>query len=198
MVTSRITTRFSTLILILSAAIYIQPATSQDKPQPSRDQSQQLSGEQIAAVVLAIEDEVYDNSQQKAFYDVGISTEGPTGRSMKISLYINQHLASDGMGEAIYKNMPYGEIIRVFHVAPDGLVVLAGGPQIGFPVTQPSHLTVFMDDDELCEDKARWLHSEFTIMDNPPKELVIRAARRQNKRVGFSNYLKTYVGRDPK
>ena len=188
--------KFKTCSGVLAFAFCIvpcfQPIRSQDGPKPPREQLRTLSREQITALELAIEDEVYDYSQEKAFFDVGTPTDGPAGRSENIPMYIDPRLTSDGMGEAIYKDMPFGEIIRAFHVDASGMIVLAGGPQIGFPVTQPSHLTVFMDDDELCEDKAHWLRGDFTIKDSPSRGFVIQAANRQLKRVGFSQFLSAH------
>jgi hypothetical protein len=188
----------ATFTLALSALLIAHLAASQSASQPSREQPRALRGVEIAAVIRAVEDEVYDYSQEDAFFDVGKSTEGSTGRTITVPLYINPQLRADGIGEVIYKDMPYGEILRGFHMGPGGLVVFNSDPQIGFPVTQPSHLTEFMDDDELRQDKTHWLHREFTIQHHPPSELVIQAAKRQLRRVGFSDFLSNHGRPRPK
>ena len=193
-ISAKITFR-ATLILVLTAALWAQPAASQDKLQGPHLQPQTLSRKQVAAVILAVEDEVYDYSEEEAFR---VATSDSTVKATTLALYINPHLTSDGLGEVIYKYLPFGEVIRDFHIRPDGLAVLGGNPRVRFPVTQPSHLTQFMDRRELRQDKSSWLHGEFTIQLHPPKELVAQATERQLKRVGFSELLRIYVDRDSK
>ncbi len=184
----------ATLTLVLGAALCVQPTASQNKSQRSHEQLQALSPKQIAAVVVAIEDEIYDYSDQEAFLDVGRDTNGPMGRSFALPVYVNPHLRADGTGEVIYKKMPYGEVLREFHINPSGMVVFNSDPEIGFPVTQPSHLTLFMDDSELCQDKTHWRHREFTILYDPPRDFVVQAAKRQLTRVSFSAFLDAPAG----
>jgi hypothetical protein len=183
------------LTLVLAAVLCGEPAVCQEHLQGSRGQLQTLSRKQVADVILAIEDEVYDYSEEKAF---GVATNDSPVKAATLALYVNPHLTSDGRGEVIYKYLPFGEVIRDLYIRPDGLVVLGGNPRIGFPVTQPSHLTQFMDGRELRQDKSRWLHGEFTILLHPPKKLVLQAAERQVKRVGFSDFTGIYVDRDSK
>lgn len=57
----------SILTLVLAVVVCGQPAVSQEQWQVPRGQSQTLSHKQVAAVILAIEDEVYDYSGEKAF-----------------------------------------------------------------------------------------------------------------------------------
>ena len=181
--------------LVLAAVLCGQPAVLQGQLQGPPGQSQNLSRKQVVAVILAIEDEVYDYSEEKAFRPA--ANDSP-GKAATLALYINPHLRSDGLGEVIYKYLPFGEIIRDFYIRPDGLIVLDSSPNVGFPVTQPSHLTQFMDRRELRQDKSRWIHGEFTILLHPPKKLVLQAAGRQLKRVGFSGFTGMYVDRGSK
>jgi len=182
------------LILLLAFTFAVCRALPQSEAKHQVESARPLRQEDASAVIMAIEDEIYDYSQEKSYFRHGSAVKSMPGRTVNVSVYINPRLAADGMGEAIYNNMPYGEIVRAFHVQPTGLVVLAGGPQVGFPVTQPSHLTKFMDKDELSDDKAQWLHAELTIQENPSKSALVQAARRQVKRIGFSHYLKIYTG----
>ena len=141
-----------------------------------------LSRVQIQAVILAVEDEVYDFSYQKEFYEVG--REAGPGVT-RLPLYIQPRL-KDGEGAVIYKLMPHGEVIRNFHFNKDGLAILEGAPDSGFPPTHPNILTLYMDDDEVCRLKHEWEREYFEILDAPAAERVSEAGERQKKRVGYS------------
>jgi hypothetical protein len=67
-------------------------------------------------------------------------------------------------------------------------VKLDGNPQNHFPITQPSHQTVFMDDDEVCHDEQTWIRAFFTVDTEASKDLIGRAAQRQKLRTGFSDW----------
>jgi hypothetical protein len=179
---------YPTLILLLAFPFCACRALPQSEAEHQVESARPLTQENLSAVGMAIEDEIYEYSQEKSYFRHGSAAKNVPGRTVKVSVYINPRVAADGLGEAIYNNMPYGEIVRAFYVQPTGMVVLAGGPQVGFPVTQPSHLTKFMDKDELSDDKAQWLHAELTIQENPSESTLVQAARRQVKRVGFSHY----------
>jgi hypothetical protein len=94
----------------------------------------------------------------------------------------------DGVGRAIYKLMPYGEVFRDFDIGQDGLVGLMGNPQLGFPPTQPSHKTIYMDDDQLSKMRHTWLRRTFDVDDSPTPEMRQESAKRQKTRVGFSDW----------
>ena len=178
------------ICLIHPAATAVAQATRAQKGQPSPiPRTRVLNPREITSIIRAVEDEIYDYSQERDFDDIGIATDGPTGRTIQVSIYIDPKVTGNGEGEVIYKDMPYGEIVRIFHVSADGMVYLFGKPSLGFPVTQISHYTVFMDDDELCRDKAHWLRRVFIVQENPSKELINEAAKRQLLRVGYSDYL---------
>ncbi len=141
-----------------------------------------LGESQVHAVILAVQDEIYDFGYQKQFYVVGTeSTRGVT----RVPLYIQPRL-KHGEGTVIYKLMPYGEVIRNFHFNKDGLAVLEGAADGGFPPTQPNTLTLYMDDDDVCRWKHEWVRAHFDILDTPPAERLGEASERQKQRVGYS------------
>src|ERR1700733_6061498 len=127
------------------------------------NQTKRVTGPEAEAVVLAVEDEIYDYSHEKAFYMVG---KEPVKGTTRLPIYIEPNL-KDGRGNVIYKLMPFGEVIRQFHFRQDGLAVIEGRPDIGFPPTQPNTLTLYMDDDEVCGWKREWLRYHFDILDAP-------------------------------
>jgi hypothetical protein len=129
-----------------------------------------------------VQDEIYDFGYQKQFYEVGPE---PASGVTRVPLYIQPRL-KDGEGTVIYKLMPYGEVIRNFHFNKDGLAVLEGAPDGGFPPTQPNTLTLYMDDDDVCRWKHEWVRAHFDILDTPPPQRVSEASERQEQRVGYS------------
>lgn len=134
------------------------------------------------AIALAIEDEIYDRGLQGYYSDVG----GGLGQyKARVEFYIEPYIKG-GMAYLIYKFMPYGEVYRVFWIRNDGLARLDGNPDIGFPPSQPNHLTVYGDDDTLCKQKHDWLKFQFVIDIQPSNERVAEAAARQKKRTGRS------------
>jgi hypothetical protein len=100
-------------------------------------------------------------------------------------LYINPSL-EDGEGQAIYKLMPYGEVLRFFDVHDDGTIVLDGDPEIGFPASQPNRKTVYLKDSVVYGMKRDWVKSSFSVDLSPSPEMVQAAVRRQKQRTGFS------------
>jgi len=141
-----------------------------------------LSRPQIEAVILAVEDEIYDFGYQKDFYEVGHEYRPGVTR---LPLYIQPGLQG-GEGTVIYKLLPHGEVIRNFHLNKDGLAVLEGAPDSGFPPTQPNTLTLYMDDDDVCRRKHEWLKERFDILDAPSRDRIREAGERQKRRVGYS------------
>lgn len=142
---------------------------------------------QIKSLQTAITDEIYDYEYEEGFFPEG----GPVGEALsasetRVPLYINP-LIKNGEGEVIYKLMPYGEIFRIFHLSDNGLVVLDGDPQIGFPASQPDRKTVYMSDSSLAKLRSTWTHSSFEVLLNPSREQVQNAVTRQKVRNdGFS------------
>lgn len=148
-----------------------------------------LTEKEASDVSLAIEDEIYDYSQQKFYFNRKNSKKITIKRNATIELFINPRLSGDGGGQVIYNNLPYGEVIRIFYILHDGSISLTGGPHVGFPITQPSHLTIFEDKSDIYRRKINWLHKNVIIFETPRKSIIIEAANRQLKRVGFSSYL---------
>ncbi len=155
-----------------------------------QSQTQKVSESEVKAVIQAIEDEIYDYGYQKQFYhmgeDVGTSPNAPRSR---MRIYIEPEVdTEDRGGRVIYKLMPYGEVLRDFIIRKNGLAVLDGDPQNGFPQTEESSTqTVFMDDDEVCQMKHDWLKAFFVVDDSPSPERIHEAAQRQKIRTGFSD-----------
>jgi hypothetical protein len=144
---------------------------------------------ETGAVVLAIQDEIYDYGYQKEFW--GFETSGPNGPEAAFNIYIKSELTptQGGLqGTVIYKYPPFGEVIRPFVLATDGTVYLVGKPTNGFPWTQPNTKTMYMDDDEICRDKHDWQKIAFELDLNPNQNRIKAAVERQKTRVGFSQW----------
>jgi hypothetical protein len=84
--------------------------------------------------------------------------------------------------------MPYGEIFRIFFIDENGQIKLDGDPHNHFPLSQPSHMTIFMDDEDICRIKQSWLKDFFVVDVSPTQEMIEAAARRQKDRTGFSDW----------
>ena len=139
------------------------------------------------ALVIAIQDEIYDYGYQKEFW--GFETSGPHGPMAQFNVYIRPRLdaAQGGVeGVLIYKYLPFGEVIRPFVLASNGAVYLIGKPSSGFPWTQPSTKTIYMDDDEVCRYKHEWIRVQFELDLKPTQARIDAAVNRQKLRVGFS------------
>jgi len=178
------------LFLLLPLHLSGQVSNTQQKPR-------EVTQSDISAVVLAIQDEVYDYGFQKEFW--GFETAGPHGPSAQFNIYFKPELtpAKGGLeGVVIYKYLPFGEVIRVFIIAPDGIAYLLGEPTNGFPWTQPNTKTIYMSDDEICRDKQEWRRVLFELDLVPTSARIKEAAERQKHRVGFSQSSKSH-GRTP-
>jgi hypothetical protein len=139
---------------------------------------------QVKALQQAITDEIYDYQYQAQFFPQG----GPIGEAVsasetRVHIYIKP-LIQKGQGEVIYKLMPYGEIFRFFHVHDDGLIVLDGDPEIGFPATQIDRKTIYMDDFTLASMKSAWMKSSFEVHLDPREAMIQEVVRRQKLRNG--------------
>jgi hypothetical protein len=142
----------------------------------------------VKQIELAIEDEIYDRGRQSEYADIG--TEGPKSFNV-IKLYIQPTISREDPSEkykswVIYKLMPEGEVYRMFHIEDNGLVALDGDPKYGFRITGPNYLTLYMDDDQLCNLKNQWLKAAFSVQLNPPKARVDEARLRDQERYGAS------------
>ena len=144
--------------------------------------SHEITENEGRALLLAIEDEIYERGFQKHFYMVGPEMSPGVTR---LPLYVQPTVKNDG-GTAIYKLMPYGEVLRGFHFKPDGVAVLESDPESGFPSTGPDMLTLYLDDDDVCRWKHSWKKYHFEVVDSPSAEMIEQAAARQKQRLGYS------------
>ncbi len=149
----------------------------------------EIASSDVNALVQAIQDEIYDYGYQKEFW--GFETAGPRGPAAQFDIYIKPELTptKSGLeGVVIYKYPPFGEVIRPFIVAPDGIAYLVGKPSNGFSWTQPNTKTIYMDDDDIARDKRDWRKVQFELDLSPSIARIKAAAERQEKRVGFSEW----------
>jgi hypothetical protein len=180
-----------TLAVAFSASIMQDDHTAVDKIAAART-APRISGVHLLtasdqkAVIQAVEDEIYDYGFEKEFYEIGINNGTPSHWISEVPIYLESGTDKDGNGRAIYRLMPYGEVFRLFFIRKDGIVVLIGDPDNKFPITQPSKLTVFMDDDEVCRMKRQWTRSSIFVDEQPSLETVEAGASRQETRTGFS------------
>lgn len=173
---------FASVSLALVLLLVPVKTTSQkaDARQNERgDKARPLSPSDKDAIVQAILDEMYVNDLQPETIDVGVEVS-PSERQMEA--YFKPSLNKNGEGWIIYKLMPYGEVYRLFAIEPNGLAVLYGRLQNHFPPTEPSYLTVYMDDDDLCRMKKEWGKSYFRVDLKPSSKRIAEARARQEKR----------------
>lgn len=158
----------------------------------SEHQKVPISDEDIKAVALAIEDEIYDYGYQ--IYEFGDVGRRVANEKQEIRIYVRPFLeqgkdlgeVGKGEGQVIYKLMPFGEVFRFFSIEKDGAAIVYGNPEFGFHPEHPNYLTVYMDDDDLCQFKHDWLKSSYVIQLHPSAERLHEAAERQRKRIGHS------------
>ncbi|MGA9854687.1 MAG: hypothetical protein WBR29_05355 [Gammaproteobacteria bacterium] len=131
------------------------------------------------AVTLAIVDEIYAHHLQGFVADVG---KQQSASVYELNAYFKPALNSKKVGWVVYKLMPYGQVLRMFTLRQDGVAVLYGKLRDRFPPTQPSYLTVYMDDDELCRFETNALKVHFDVSLKPSAERVAQAVARQKER----------------
>jgi hypothetical protein len=146
-----------------------------------------LTQSETKALTQAIQDEIYDYEYQGHYFPQGGAVgDALSDSKTRVPVYVDP-LLEDGEGRAIYKLMPYGEVLRLFHVHDDGTIVLDGDPEVGFPATQPNRKTVYLKDAELARMKHDWGKSSFDVQLSPSAETVQESVRRQKQRNdGFS------------
>jgi hypothetical protein len=170
--------RTSALLLVSLLLITSLPSSAQGTTKIRLTQSE------TKALVQAVQDEIYDHEYQGHFFPEG----GPVGDIIsesrtRVPLYVDPVL-EDGEGEAIYKLMPYGEVLRLFHVHDDGTIVLDGDPELGFPASQPNRKTVYIKDGDVDRMKHDWVKSSFEIDLSPSPDTIQDVVRRQKQRTG--------------
>jgi hypothetical protein len=169
--------------LLLTFLIALNLPLSSRQPQRERG----ITDDEVKEVIQAVQDEIYDYGYEKDFYQIGKNVGTPSKYKSKLPIYVNPKVR-DGEGEAIYKLMPFGEVLRLFHIRADGMVVLDGDPQVGFPPTQPNVKTLCLDDDKVCQMKREWLHLAYEVEASPEIITIEEASRRQKLRTGFSEW----------
>ncbi|QMV17272.1 hypothetical protein GOB94_00025 [Granulicella sp. 5B5] len=169
-------------LVICVLAMPLSGASAQTKAK-----SRPLTSAEIQSVERAIQDEIYDYDYFRSFYQIGENIGTPEHWISRLHVYINPaYDAADGHGVVIYKLMPYGQVYRLFFLGSKNGVQLDGDPQNKFPITQPSRLTVYMDEDEVCRDERTWTKSFFNIDTAATPAIIEAASKRQKARTGFS------------
>lgn len=134
---------------------------------------------QIKALVQAIQDEIYADNLQADGYDAGV----PVGKdAYRLQLYVQPAFNEQGLAWAIYKLMPYGEVLRMFWIGRNGTAFLYGKPADRFRPTGPSYLTAYMGDGELVRAKQTWTRTYFSVDLRPSAENLRESKERQKKR----------------
>jgi len=168
---------FGLLVVTLSASVSF--ATN----------NRHLTPTEITQLKQAIEDEIYDYGYYNDFYQIGENTGTPRHWVARTRVFINPMYNSDDRhGEVMYKLMPFGQIYRLFYIGDDGSVKLDGDPQNHFPITQPSHQTVFMDEDDVCRFVHAWIKDSVVVDTEPSVEMIQSASLKQKNRTGFSDW----------
>jgi hypothetical protein len=148
-----------------------------------------LTPSEVTKLKQAVEDEVYDYGYYDKFYQIGENIGNPQHWMARIDIYINPlYNSTDDYGEVIYKLMPYGQIYRLFYIDANGQLKLDGDPQNHFPITQPSHQTVFMDEADVCRRERSWMRTFFVVDTAPTTAMITSSAQRQKVRTGFSDW----------
>jgi hypothetical protein len=183
---------FRSLVMLIALTVSSHSGQDNQAARVAANNAPRLSGIHTLtdanelAVIQAVEDEIYDYGFSEQFYEIGTNVGRPDHWISKIPIYIDPNTDKDGNGRVVYRLMPDGEVFRLFFMRRDGIVVLIGDPDNGFPITEPSKLTVFMNDDEICSMKHRWFRGSILIDEKPSLETIESAARRQETRIGFS------------
>lgn len=169
--------RIAIIVLCLSgwSAAQTDHTTTAGKP----SHVQPLTAPERDAVREAIADEIYSNDLQGYVPDVGKQSGND---EYEETIYFKPTLNESGEGWAIYKFMPYGQVLRMFTMRSDGTAILFGKLSDHFPPTEPSYLTVYMDDDELCQLEHQWDREKFVVDLHPSTQRVEEARNRQQQR----------------
>lgn len=141
-----------------------------------------VTPQDISAVLLAITDEIYAGGCAPAFLDIGKSV-GQGEKVHRINVYFAPSL-KQGMASVIYKFWPFGEVRRMYWIDKAGLAHLAGHPAWDFPPTEPSYLTIYLGDEQLCRLKSEWKRVPLDIEISPSSNRIRDAVMRQKQRGG--------------
>ena len=138
-------------------------------------------------VKSAIIDEIYDYGYFVKYASNGSRSSCGSVSNMTI-LFNPRYDDKDKYGEVIYELKPYGKIYRLYYLEK-GVVKLDGDPENGFPQSQPSHKTSFIDHDDLSSMERNWVKLRAELCLAPKRTTIMAAAKRQKARTGFSDYL---------
>jgi hypothetical protein len=170
-----------TILLFLAMCAGAAPALTETKAAGGG-----VSDQVVPAIAQAIEDEIYDYGYEKKYVNIG--TTGAIDSPTDVAVYIVWDQSQE-RGGVVYKFMPFGEVQRRVALRADGLAVLSGKPHNGFPATQPDTNTLYLQDEQVCEFKQRARRAVFTVDPDVSKVRRESAARRQQLRVGYSQWL---------
>jgi hypothetical protein len=149
-----------------------------------------------AAIVQAIEDEIYDYGWQGGYEDIGTATAKNIRR---VNVYVFPNVEQPGSFNLIYKlPPPYGEVYRMVRMTDDGLAFLYTRPEHGFRSSGPAFSTVYLDDDKVCKLKADASKAYFEIQVEPEKDRLEQAIARQKRRYGYSAFEETRASKHRK
>lgn len=174
--------KYMAIVLSLVLLIMGLTAAGQEPPLDTNTQAngvQKLTPVEEKAVTRAIVDEIYVHHLQGYVADVG---KQQSASIYELNAYFKPTLNSNKVGWVVYKLMPYGQVLRMFTLRRDGVAVLYGKLRDRFPPTQPSYLTVYMDDGELCRFETNALKANFNVSLRPSAERVGQAVARQKER----------------
>ena len=149
--------------------------------------TRKITDAEVKAVIQAVEDEIYDYGYEENYYQFGEEVQSdPQYYIHRVPIYIRPEIEDRG-GEVIYELLPYGEVFRSFDIRKDGLAVLEGNPENGFPQSDEySRKTLWMDDAAVFRMKQHWLKHSFDVDASANEKTIDAAARRQKLRTGFS------------
>ena len=172
--------RKTSLFLFLLLSVFPLSGYSQAK-------GRAITTTETMGIAQAIRDEIYANKKWDEFW--GFEASGPRGPEAIFQIYVTPDLvpATGGLsGKVIYKYPPFGEVLRHFVIAQDGLVYISGDPEHGFPWTQSDIQTIYLNDDDVCRFKHDWRKVLFEMDLSPKPQQISEARERQRRRLGLN------------
>jgi len=160
--------------LVASTLLMLVVVVPMARAQQAGLQGNAVTDSEIRLVITAIRDEIYTNNYAPRYVDL---------QQDSLALYVRPQKEA-GEIWVIYKLLPFGEILRVASLSPDAsLMLLAGNPANGFPITRSSAmLTLFIPDDSVIRMKTQWRRVWFSINTRPSAAEKELAAQRQAHR----------------
>lgn len=143
-----------------------------------------LPSSSVPQIVQAIEDEIYDYKQEGSFTNIG--STGAINVPTEVAVFISKSVSDRNIGWVLYKDMPYGEVLRRFVIHENGLVVLYGDPELHFPAQQPDTSTLYLAEEDVCKFVSGALKASFSVNPKVSHERILDAEKRQLQRVKYS------------